>query len=244
MRYFTCLLVALCISGSTTRAQNPPKFSPAQQEVLDTFRAMVQAGERRDGSWDRYVADDCIFSDDDGNLTTKAKIINHAESWPREYDRVVNYRDYVIRVYGSTAVMNVRFTVHEQFTDSDIVTEMRETETFAKKDGSWLLVARQWGPLPVNFRRAVAADGSLYKDYVGEYQWRPLDRETVSVKDGKLWTDFGEGLNEEYFPLGPETFFVKSDLGSVTFVRDAQGHVIGYTYHRDDGQEIHAKKIK
>jgi hypothetical protein len=30
----------------------------------------------------------------------------------------------------------------------------------------------------------------------------------------------------------------------VAFVRDAQGHVTGYTYHRWDGQEIHAKKIK
>jgi hypothetical protein len=51
-------------------------------------------------------------------------------------------------------------------------------------------------------------------------------------------------MDEEYFPLGSETFFVKNDLGSVTFVRDAQGHVAGYTYHRWDGQEIRAKKIK
>jgi hypothetical protein len=64
----------------------------------------------------------------------------------------------------------------------------------------------------------------------------------VSVKNGKLWSRFGRDEGE-YLPLGAETFFVKSDLGSVTFVRDAQGHVTGYTYHRWDGQEIHAKKI-
>jgi hypothetical protein len=29
-----------------------------------------------------------------------------------------------------------------------------------------------------------------------------------------------------------------------TFVGDAQGHVTGYPYHRDDEQEIQAKKIK
>jgi Domain of unknown function (DUF3471) len=99
--------------------------------------------------------------------------------------------------------------------------------------------------LPVNFRKPVAVDTSGYKDYVGQYEWRPLDQaETVSAKGGKLWTDFGEDADEECFPLGPETFFVKDDLGSVTFVRDAQGHVTGYTYHRDDGQEIHAKKIR
>jgi hypothetical protein len=53
--------------------------------------------------------------------------------------------------------------------------------------------------------------------------------ETISVKDGKLWSQVGKDAEEEYFALGPETFFVKDDLGSFTFVRDAQGHVTGYT---------------
>jgi hypothetical protein len=44
------------------------------------------AGDRRDGSWSRDVADDCIFSDDDGNLTTKAKMIDQEKTWPPEYD--------------------------------------------------------------------------------------------------------------------------------------------------------------
>jgi len=245
MRYFTCLLVALCIPATMIRAQDQPKFSPAQQEVLDARKARIAAGDRRDGSWSRYVADDCIFSDDDGNLVTKTRMMEHGKNWPPEYDHSVNFRDFVVHVYGNTAVMNFRFTLHEQFTDSDVLTEMRETETYAKQDGSWLLVARQWGPLPANFRKPVAVDTSAYKDYVGQYQWRPLDDvETVAVKDGKLWTDFAENVDEEYFPVGSETFFVKDDLGSVTFVRDAQGHVTGYTYHRYDGQEIHAKKVK
>jgi len=49
---------------------------------------------------------------------------------------------------------------------------------------------------------------------------------------------------DENLPLGGETFFVKSNPASVTFSRDAQGHVIGYTCHKADGQEIHVKKIK
>ena len=49
---------------------------------------------------------------------------------------------------------------------------------------------------------------------------------------------------DEYLPLGGETFFIKSDLGTFIFSRDAQGRVTGYTYSRVDGQEIHIKKIK
>ena len=98
--------------------------------------------------------------------------------------------------------------------------------------------------LPVNFRKPVAVDTGVYKDYVGQYEWRPGDDlDVVSGKDGKLWSRFGKD-EDEYLPLGAETFFVKSDLGRVQFIRDAQGHVTGYTYHRADGQEIHVKKVK
>jgi len=246
MHSIACLLVALCLSASVIRAQDQPKFSPAQQEVLDAHNARVEAGDKRDfATYTRLVADDCIYSNDDGVVNTHPKA-HVLERWklPLAYDHGVNPRDYVIHVYGNTAVLNYRVTIHEQFTDADIISEQRYTETYTKQNGSWLLIAKQWGNLPVNVHKPVAVDGSLYKDYVGEYQWRPLDEvETVSLRDGKLWSKFGKD-EDEYLPLGSETFFVRSDLGSATFVRDAQGHVTGYTYHRWDGQEIHAKKIK
>jgi Domain of unknown function (DUF3471) len=148
-------------------------------------------------------------------------------------------------VYANTAVLNYRYTVHEQFTDSDIISEQRATETYIKQNGSWLLVAKQWQNLPVNFRKPVAVDASAYKGYVGQYEWRPGPTlEIVSVKDGKLWSLTGKEA-DECLPAGGETFFFREgDLGTVTFSRDAQGHVTGYTYHRVDGQEIHVKKIK
>jgi hypothetical protein len=241
-----CIAVALGISAIPLRAQDQSKFSSAQREVLDAQNARIAASERRDYvTWSRYVADDCIYSDDDGVLDTnpKASIL---ELWklPLAYDHGVNPRDYVVHVYGNTSVLNYRVTIHEQFTDADIISEQRYTETYIKQNGSWILVAKQWGNLPVNFHKSFAVDTSIYKDYVGQYEWRPLDDvETISLKDGKLWSQFPKD-EKEYLPLSSDTFFLKDELGSVTFVRNAQGHVTGYTYHRWDGQEIHAKKIK
>jgi len=245
MRSIACLLFALCLSASMIGAQDQPKVSPAQQEVLNVRNALRETALRRDmTAWSRYVADDCIFSTDDGELHTKAQFIEHVGKLPPDYDRSVNVRDYTVHVYGNTAVINFRLTGHEQFTDADIISEQRQTETYIKQNGSWLLVARQWGNLPVNFHKPVAVDTSVYRDYVGQYEWRPGDDiETVSLKDGKLWTKQGEDV-DEYLPLGAETFFIKSDLGTFAFSRDAQGRVTGYTYHRVDGQEIHVKKIK
>lgn len=245
MRRFAPILMAICLPIALLSGTDEPKFSPAQQEVLNVRNALRDTALRRDmTAWSRYVADDCIFSTDDGTLVTKAGFIEHNKKMPPEYDHSENPRDYVIHVYGDTAVINFRITVHEQFTDADIISEQRQTETYVKQNGSWLLVARQWGNLPVNFHKPVAVDASVYKDYVGEYRWRLLDDvEIVSLRSGKLLSKFGKD-EDEYLPLGSETFFVKSDIGSVTFVRDAQGRVTGYTYHRVDGQEIHVKKIK
>ncbi|HLX83986.1 MAG TPA: DUF4440 domain-containing protein [Terriglobales bacterium] len=251
MRHFTVPFLALYLFAGTLRAAESQKFSPAELEVLKVRNELRETALRRDmTTWSRLVAEDCIFSTDDGTLITKAQFIKHIGKLPPEYDRSMNPRDYVIHLYGTTAIINFRLTGHEQFTDADIVSEMRQTETYVKQNGSWLLVARHWNNLPVNFRKPIVVDTSVYRDYAGVYEWRPGDDlETVSVKDGKLWSRIGNdsqiGIDEDvYLPLAADTFFVKSDLGTAVFARDLQGRVTGYTYHRVDGQEIHVRKIK
>jgi Domain of unknown function (DUF4440)/Domain of unknown function (DUF3471) len=248
---FTVLFLAFCVFASALNAAESPKLSPTELEVLKVRNELRETAFRRDmTAWSRLVAEDCIFSTDDGILITKAQFIKHIGKLPPEYDRSMNPRDYVIHLYGTTAIINFRLTGHEQFTDADIVSEQRQTETYVKQNGSWLLVARHWNNLPVNFRKPIAVDTRVYRDYVGEYEWRPGDDlETVFVKDGKLWSRIGNDSQigndeDEYLPLGADSFFVKSDLGTAVFARDLQGHVTGYTYHRVDGQEIHVKKIK
>lgn len=238
------LLTALSISVGTLKPADAPEFSPAQQEVLSVRKAIREAGNSRDiATFSRFIADDCIFSDDGGILRTKAQFLEHLRNLPPAYDYGANARDFIVHVYGNTAVINLRVTVHEQFTDADIISEQRQTETYVKQGGSWLLIARQWGNMPVNFHKPVPVDTSTYKDYAGHYEWRPGDPfEVISVKDGKLWSLMG-GEQEEAIPMARDMFFYKDDLGITEFTRNAKGYVAGYTYHRVDGQEIHVKKI-
>lgn len=218
-----------------------------QQGVLRFHERMWDAAQKRDfESWSGYVADDCIFSDDEGQVTTKAEIIEHLRKMPLAYDRSENHREFMVRIHGDTAVLNFRLTAHERFTDSDIITEMRHTETFVRSGGSWLLIAEQWGALPLNFRSPVKTDSLRFKDYIGRYEWRPDGPiDNVSLRDGKLFSRLvGESEDHEYKPLASDVFFLSDDLGTVMFVRDARSQVIGYTYRRADGQEIHVKKIQ
>ena len=101
------------------------------------------------------------------------------------------------------------------------------------------------GKIPVNYRKPAVVDTRTYKDYRGEYEWRPLDLvETMSVKHGKLRTQTGQDAAEETLPMGGDAFFLNGELGTNTSVRDAQGRVTGYTYRDADGQEVHVKKIR
>jgi ketosteroid isomerase-like protein len=245
MRHVARIFAALCLPVAMVSGSDQPKLSPAQQEVVAAHEARTEAGNRRDqANYSRYVADDCIFSDDQGHVITKAQLMAHVGKLPSEYDHSVNPRDYVVHIYGETAVLNLRYTNHEQFTDSDVISEIRMTETYIRQNGGWLLIARQWGKIPINYRKPVAIDTSIYQDYVGQYEWRPGDDlETISVKNGRLWTQSGKDV-EEYLALGADSFFLKSELGIDKFTRDAQGHVTGYRYQDADGQEIHVKKIR
>ncbi len=134
MRYRTCLFLAMSMLAATLSATDEPKFSPAEQEVLLVSQARRDASNRRDvAASARYVADDCIFSSDDGTLTTKAKHYEHMAKRPVAYDHSMNARDFVARLQGDTSVINFRITVHEQFGNADIVSEQRRTETWLKE---------------------------------------------------------------------------------------------------------------
>ena len=73
-----CLFVVLMLGARPLFAADPRQFSPAQQEVLDVHRAIGEAAHRRDMvAFSRLIADDCILSDDDGVLLTKAQLAGH-----------------------------------------------------------------------------------------------------------------------------------------------------------------------
>lgn len=88
----------------------------------------MDASNRRDpAAWSRYVAEDSIFSDENGVVHAKADPLNVIGKLLPEYDHSENPRDYVVHVYGNTAVLSYRATVHEQFTDTDMTAGRRDS---------------------------------------------------------------------------------------------------------------------
>ena len=141
MRYFTVLLIALCICASIGSATEP-KLSAAQDDLLKVSQARRDAHNSRDlAAAERVVAEDCVFTLADGTPVTKSKRYETLRKLPTEYDHTTNPRDFLVHLYGNTAVINYRTTEHEQFGATDIISELRTTETWIKRNRGWLLVA-------------------------------------------------------------------------------------------------------
>jgi hypothetical protein len=124
MRYLTFLAFALCLPAGTICAQDQPKLSPVEQEVVNISKARVDAASRRDiAALAGYFAEGCIFSTDDGTVITKTELMGHYRKPTAAYGRLVDPRDHIVHVYGNTAVVNYRVSGHEQFGGTDLISE-------------------------------------------------------------------------------------------------------------------------
>ena len=85
-------------------------------------------------------------------------------------------------------------------------------------------------------------DPHLYDAYVGQYEYAPGVRDTVTREgDRLLIQSTGQG-KEEVFPENDTTFFGRRQAWRVIFVKDDQGQVVSLLF-RQDGQDLVARRV-
>jgi ketosteroid isomerase-like protein len=244
-RYLFLVVVAMFVQGDV-RAQRTPTLSPAQEEVWKVSQACLAAFNRRDlDAFARFIADDFIGSTDDGIFMSKARLLRRLSTHPPESEQRKNVRDIRVRVHESTAIANYRLSLTEEgFENGRLIFELRRTEVFQKNNDTWLMIAAHDSILPINHREPAKVDPKTLKDYSGQYEHFHRGFMATYTVEGDHLFDEWKGDKIEAFPMAKDTFFEREDLGWVTFNRDAQGRVTGYTYHYADGQVAAGKKVK
>lgn len=144
MKFLTVTL-SLLMFASGTFAQGKP--SKTETELMQIERDIGEANIRRDKAYfDRIEADEFIFTDSGGGLTTKAEDLASLDK-PAGPAKLIAYvvDEMKVMVYGSTAVVWGRVTTTTRITnngvDREIVSRSRFTDTFVKRKGRWQLVA-------------------------------------------------------------------------------------------------------
>ena len=134
--------VVCCLSAIGTLAQ-----TKAGQEVTALLQEFMSAAGRGDRTvFDKFFADDVIYTRATGAVITKADIMKSlGKSAPAsEGKSTYSAKDTTLHEYGDTVIVAFRLQGRTEYPDGRVETaHYRNTGTFLKRDGRWQVVAWQ-----------------------------------------------------------------------------------------------------
>ena len=147
MKYFwhsgLVLLIFCTVITAQTNKKTDSKQSKVEAELMQVERDIGAANIRRDKAYfERIEADEFIFTDSGGGITTKAEDIAGLDKPSGEF-KLVSYivDEMKVFVYGKTAVVMGRTTTVSRGKDREITNKSRFTDVFVMRSGRWQLVA-------------------------------------------------------------------------------------------------------
>src|ERR1041385_7614519 len=143
MKDFVWISALLCAVSLTAIGQTTSSSNAEEESIRKVEDEFATAYGRNDAeTLDRLWAADYTFVNPAGQVLTKAQrlaMLRSGELKIEGYSR----DDESIRVYGNTAVVTYRSTVHAQRNGTDISSQRRVITVLVKKDGRWQAVAQQ-----------------------------------------------------------------------------------------------------
>jgi ketosteroid isomerase-like protein len=144
-------LLVLALSGSPAALADAAQ-APAAPELTKLLREFLHAASVNDRAvFDRFFADDLLYTRSAGVTITKADIMKSFDE-PRAAERAAtayDADDITVHQWGDTAVVNFRLVAKMKNTAGvDETTHYRNTGTFLRRKGQWQAVAWQATRVP------------------------------------------------------------------------------------------------
>jgi hypothetical protein len=208
----------------------------ATQELLDA----VAPGDV--AVWQKYLADGCIYTDEEGNIKTKAELLKELKPLPSGYVGTIKMGEPTVFRQAHLIVMSHRDREDLQLYGQKLVTWFHSTDTWAEQqDGQWKLVAVQVMAIP-NERKPLAINPKGLDDYVGQYQLAPEVSYTITREGNQLFGQRTGRAKEELLGLCADTWYRKGVWrGEKVFERDAKGKVVRMLDRRENNDLVWVK---
>ncbi len=139
-----CLAIAfVMLFGSLAYGQK----MTTEQTLMKMEQEMADAIVKGDTSvWDKYSADNSVFTDPGGILMNKAQSMAMFKSGDLKIEST-KIDDMKVQMFGNTAIVTYKTTDKGKYKTTDISGEYRWTDVFAKVGGKWKLIAGQGTPI-------------------------------------------------------------------------------------------------
>lgn len=135
-------LGAICLGQSNDRKSS--KDERAVQELMQLERDIGKANVERDYAFfDRVEAEEFIFTDSGGGLTTKKEDLAGLKAAPNPDNKLLSYDvdEMKVMLYGKTAVVTGRVTTKGTSKGNSWTSQSRFTDVFVWRDNRWQIVA-------------------------------------------------------------------------------------------------------
>lgn len=138
--FATILALAATAACSASGARNTPDSADVAGDLTVQERIWTEAIKNRDRQvLDRLLADDFIFTDDEGNVYDKEQYISAIVDLIRVASYTVDQT--AVHVYGDTGIVAGRWTGTQTIEGKDASGAFRFTDTFVRRPGGWQGVA-------------------------------------------------------------------------------------------------------
>ena len=113
-------------------------------ELMQLERDIGRANVDRDAAFfDRVEADEFVFIDSNGGVTTKKEDVDGVKAAPNPDVKLLAYEvdDMRVLLYCETAVVTGRVTTRQTVKGDERTARSRFTDVFVRRDGRWQIVA-------------------------------------------------------------------------------------------------------
>lgn len=196
-------------SQSAKRTSSQPDVLRKTQELFDA----VAAGNK--GPWNRYIAEDVMYFDEQGHNMDKKALVAGIEPLPPGIRGTIMIANSKVNIQGDTLIHAYDMNETEDFHGQELHARYHATDTWIKRNDQWQIVAGQVlryyeDPAPG------VVDRRKFPGYVGTYALGE-EREIVSSKNGKLYLKRGARPPVELIPETADIFFRKGVEGRTLF---------------------------
>lgn len=141
---FALLAIAL---GASAQGAKP---SATQQQLTSSLTEFLDAAGRSDRAvFDRFFADDVIYTRSAGVTVNKAEIMKNIDRRDSSGGKnTFSADDVTVHDYGTTAIVNFRLTAKMEKDGKTETSHYRNTATFLKRNNGWQVVAWQSTKVP------------------------------------------------------------------------------------------------
>jgi hypothetical protein len=223
----TSVAVVLCCTSPLAAEDTATILQRKTQALLDA----VTSGDAK--VWQRDLDDRAIFTDEGGQLFSKAQMVEQIKPLPAGVSGQLQVIDFKAVVQGSVAVTAYVADEHETFHGHALHCQYRSTDTWIKTGSSWKQISGQTLALRTD-PPAIELPAKQVAEYCGKYELSPgiqyEIRCTGSTMEGQQTGRPAKPLRVE----APDVLFIPDQPRyRRVFQRDASGHITGFAERRE-----------